>query len=81
MSPEGSDWRSRWAGATALGEIAAKSKDAAYRTETVELLIPLLNDEHPRVRGAAAKSLRAITGQDFGEDAFRWQWWWEKQKK
>jgi hypothetical protein len=31
-----------------------------------------------RVREAAARSLKAITGQDFGVDAVKWSDWWQK---
>jgi len=33
------------------------------------------------VRRAAAKALKDITGQDFGQDADRWQQWWEEEQQ
>jgi HEAT repeat protein len=46
----------------------------------VPALIDVLSDEGPDARGAAAQCLKAITGQDFGEDASQWQRWWEEQE-
>lgn len=47
----------------------------------VEPLIEVLKDKDSYVRGNAAWVLRAITGQDFGEDPIKWQEWWEEDKK
>mgnify|MGYP001578381448 CR=1 FL=1 len=48
----------------------------------VEPLIEVLKDKDSLggFRGNAAWALRAITGQDFGEDPAKWQEWWEKNK-
>ncbi|MBN1810234.1 MAG: HEAT repeat domain-containing protein [Anaerolineae bacterium] len=61
----------RCAAARALGEIGPGAREA------VPALIQALGDESSLVRQAAAEALRAITGQDFGEDAERWRQWWE----
>jgi HEAT repeat protein len=44
----------------------------------VEPLIQILKDENQYVREGAARALKRITGQDFGEDAEKWQKWWEE---
>lgn len=64
----------RQAAARALGGIGPKAKEA------VPALIQALNDKDYGVRQAALVALRAITGQHFGNDALRWQEWWDKQK-
>jgi HEAT repeat protein len=46
----------------------------------VEPLIACLKDEDEKIRKAAAGALKTITGQSFGEDATRWQQWWEAQQ-
>jgi hypothetical protein len=46
----------------------------------VEPLIELLESEETRVRWAAIVGLHNITGQNFGEDAPKWQEWWGKNK-
>jgi hypothetical protein len=59
--------------------------DAAYSLgkvgpaalEAVPALIRLLGDEDEHVRRAAEHALKAITGQDFGQDADAWQAWWD----
>jgi hypothetical protein len=61
----------RCAAARALGAIGPGAMEA------VPALIQALGDESYTMRQAAAEALRAITGQDFGEDAERWQQWWE----
>jgi hypothetical protein len=45
--------------------------------EAVPALIRLLGDEDEHVRSAAEGALKAITGQDFGQDADAWQAWWD----
>jgi hypothetical protein len=64
----------RRAAALALGEIGPGAREA------VPTLIQALGDESSLMRQAAVKALRAITGQDFGEDAERWQQWWEAHR-
>jgi len=41
--------------------------------------IEYIPKEYP-VRKVALKSLRNLTGQDFGEDILKWRRWWEKNK-
>jgi len=59
--------------ALALGEIGPGA------IEAVPALIHALGDRNI-VRDPAAAALKKITGQDFGDDANRWQEWWEEQK-
>jgi HEAT repeat protein len=47
----------------------------------VPALIQALQDKSDRVRGYAAEALEAITGQQFGQDAARWQQWWNEQQR
>jgi hypothetical protein len=44
------------------------------------LSLPGIKTEDLMVREALVKVLRAITGQDFGADAAKWQDWWRKNK-
>lgn len=48
--------------------------------EGVPALIQALGDSDPGVRRTAARVLQRVTGQDFGQDARRWQCWWEQQQ-
>ena len=57
--------------AEVLGEMKAK--------EAISPLITALQYEFT-VRRAAAKALKAITGQDFGNNAFEWDQWYKKQR-
>jgi len=59
--------------AETLGQLGPRA------TEAIPSLINALGDEERLVRDATAEALRAITGQDFGEDAKAWQDWWEGQ--
>jgi len=61
------EWRVRQTAAEAAGRLG----DA----KGVEPLITALADDHWYVRRTVAASLHQITGQDFGEDATRWQAW------
>ena len=63
----------RSAAADALGEFGAQAWDA------IPALMELLADEYAGARSSAARALRDITGQDFGEDEYRWQQWWQQQ--
>ena len=56
----------------ALSRIGPGAKEAA------PALIGALRDNFMRM--SAAEALKEITGQDFGEDAARWQRWWEENK-
>lgn len=68
------DWDVRRAAALALRDIGPDAKEA------VPALIQALGDEGSGGRLPTALALEAITGQDFGEDAERWQQWWEEQE-
>lgn len=46
----------------------------------IPALMQALEDEDELVRQSAAIWLNNITGQDFGEDAQRWQDWWDEQE-
>ena len=47
----------------------------------VPALIPLLSDPGPEVSAAARVALVAITRQDFGVPAQKWQAWWDANKE
>ena len=64
----------RGGAAIALREIGPEA------VEAVPALVQALGDEESFVRARVAGALEAITGQDFGEDAARWQQWWEEQQ-
>ena len=68
------DEQVREAAAEALGKIGSEAKEA------VPALIKALGDKYKYVRTEVARALMVITGQDFGQDASRWQEWWEAQK-
>jgi len=59
-----------------IAEALAHSKDPA----TVDVLIGALKDQDSSVKSAAAKSLKKITGQDYGEDVRKWEEWRAKDK-
>jgi len=73
LEDEGEDWVIRGLAAEGLGRIGPEAMEA------VPALIAALGAESDDVRGAAARALRSITGQDYGSDATRWQEWWEEQ--
>jgi hypothetical protein len=58
---------------------------AQWRAESNHRLVPALiralGDPEKEVAAQAANSLHLITGQDFGQDAARWQQWWAEQQK
>jgi len=66
------DWYGRESVAEALGELGDP--------RAVEPLIKALKDKDLTVRHYAAEALRKITGQHFGENAEKWQKWWEENK-
>ena len=72
---EDKDGDVREAAAEALRSIGPEA------VEAVPVLIQALEDKEYLVRMKAWSALRAITGQDFGEDADRWQEWWEEQQQ
>ncbi len=59
----------------------AKALGELRNSNAVEPLITILKDENRRVRASAAKALKKITGQNFGEDTIKWQEWWDKNKE
>jgi hypothetical protein len=71
-------WSVREAAAKALGEIGPEA------VEAVPALIGVLSNKDESqslsVSWATQDALRAITGQEFGEDAGRWRQWWEGQQ-
>ena len=72
----------RWAVAEGLKKIGSAAAEA------VPALIQTLEDECASElrdvceieRNAIVRALRAITGQDFAEDASAWREWWEEQR-
>ncbi|NQT10240.1 MAG: HEAT repeat domain-containing protein [Desulfobacteraceae bacterium] len=68
---EGSDDEGRRSAAVAL-------RVGKIDTRAVEPLIAALKDRH--VKKEAVKSLRKITGQDFGQNQAKWKQWWNKNK-
>jgi len=67
--------------AETLGQVGVDTQDAAVRTRIVEALIQALSTTEGSLedlRRIAAKSLSAITGQDFGMDAKQWATWWQE---
>jgi HEAT repeat protein len=72
--------------------VALKDEDAFVRRSAeialawvkdpraVEPLIEALKDKDTYVQQFAAKALKAITGQNFGQNPAKWQEWWEKNK-
>jgi hypothetical protein len=67
-------WDVRYAAAQALRDIGPEA------TEAVPALIQALGDRTEVVRSEAAEALESITGRHFGQDADRWQQWWEEQE-
>ncbi len=66
------NWEVRENVVWALGDI----KD----TRAIEPLINTLSDKNSEVRKDAARSLREITGQNFGGNLTKWQKWWKENK-
>lgn len=71
----------RMAAVSALGQLGD--------LEAVNPLIAALDDQAvsapglmliPTYRSEIARALNTLTGQDFGEDAIRWQRWWQNQQ-
>ncbi|HDH96953.1 MAG TPA: HEAT repeat domain-containing protein [Proteobacteria bacterium] len=59
----------------ALDHIDSDWRKSPQVRAAVEQLIGLLSDRERAVRRAAAQALAQISGEDFGEDAERWQSW------
>jgi ribosomal protein L40E len=57
--------------------VAAQSLSRMKEVSAVPRLIENLSHVMAPVRGRCAEALKAITGQDFGEDAAKWRTWWE----
>ena len=66
------DWNVRLCTTWALGEMGDERALAP--------LIEMFNDKHWRVRYKARRSLRKITGEDFGESYTKWKDWYGKRK-
>lgn len=56
---------------------AAVSLSVYPREAVVPILIEGLGDEMADVRGAAGRSLEAVTGEAFGDDRAAWVRWWQ----
>jgi HEAT repeat protein len=64
-----------------LQQLAAWSLGHSGDTRAVEHLIPMLSTipfHYPHVRQASREALKAITGQDFGQNVAHWQDWWRE---
>jgi HEAT repeat protein len=70
---EGEAWNIRENITWALGEMDDK--------RAIETLITALKDEDTSVRKSAARSLRKITGKNFGQNQAAWENWYNKQSK
>jgi hypothetical protein len=66
----------RWAAESALKRFGTQAVDA------VPMLIEVLDTDtyDSRTRSFAYEVLKAITGQDFGMEAEKWQDWWEAER-
>lgn len=60
---------------------AAGSAGAGARTGRVQPLLACLGFKDPRARAEAARTLRQMTGQDFGEDAAAWRAYFDQQRR
>lgn len=58
---------------------AAKALGKLRNRQAIEPLIEVIKKDKD-YRREAAKALKAITGQKFGEDGRQWQEWWDKNK-
>lgn len=56
-----------------------RGEESGARGDAIRILISALGSDDPNVRGKAATHLRRVTGQDFGEDAARWQEWADRE--
>jgi len=50
------------------------------KREAIGILLKSLRGGNQTAREAAARQLRKLTGQDFGEDANAWEEWWSANK-
>jgi hypothetical protein len=60
-----------------LFEEIAQSGDMGWPRE----LIGLLQSEQPNVREFAGRTLRAVCGEDIGDDYTSWQKWWDENSR
>jgi len=60
---------------------AAYALGAYFSPAVIDALIASLADKTPRVRQAAAESLKSATGIDYETDQDKWQAWWQEQRK
>lgn len=69
---EGDGWRSR----------VQRAEDATrMRTQTsLDVLVELVGDEHPRVAYEAHQGLLRLSGKRFGRDAELWAAWWKQNR-
>ena len=58
--------------AEALGRVGSQAVSA------VPALIQLLDSKDVILQLDASKALKLITGEDLGQDSFKWQTWWDK---
>jgi HEAT repeat protein len=65
----------------AVREGAARGLGRRKDPKGIGVLVPALKDENKGVREAAASALQKITGQEFGDDAAKWEEWWSQQPK
>ena len=72
LALEDENWMVRKAAIEVLGKIK--------NSLVVEVLIFMLSDTEQEVRHAALKTLKEITGKDFGYEQERWIEWWGKNK-
>ncbi|MCC6737602.1 MAG: HEAT repeat domain-containing protein [Planctomycetia bacterium] len=49
--------------------------------ESVDPLIGALTDPDPRVSDTAQRSLEILTGQKFGKEPEKWDFWWKKRRE
>jgi hypothetical protein len=81
-----------WDPSSAWARLLSQLRDSDYRTryrtaqrlaregrrDAVPALIGALEDESPAFRWEVARTLRVLTGRDFGIDRGRWLSWWKE---
>lgn len=63
-----------------LREQSAKKLGELGKSQAIEPLIAILNDESKDVQRSALEALKKITGNDYGTDSTKWLEWLEKNK-
>ena len=69
-----------------LGELAELLDDVRFGSgvrrdrDAVDILVKALRAPDARARETALRTLREITGYDFGEDAATWEAWWKASR-